>query len=800
MVGVAAAGLLLAWTVTGQSSQAGRPISTPVGETPEQSASAVVEQYCVGCHNDRTRTGGLSLQGRRLQAADAEVWEKVARKVGAGQMPPAGVPRPQAPVLDRFVATVESALDEFAAARPNPGPAVLHRLNRAEYANAVRDLLALDIDPAKLLPADETSHGFDNVADALGLSPVVLERYLAAADRVSALAVGDAPSRPVAQTWVARADSHQLQHLEGLPLGTRGGLVIEETLPADGEYQINARLYRTNNGFTRGLQSPHAVEFLVDGQPVFGTTVGGQEDWMALLTTPGPGADRVDARLQARVRLRGGPRAIAVTFVAKPRAENQAFFEPLINTTDVVDSDGVPRIDSVTITGPLTVDGPGDTPSRRRIFSCRAEGDARRDRACAQQIAQRLARLAYRRPVETAEIADLLSYYDQGRRADGTFEAGVQMVIRRILADPSFLFRAVEDPARVPAGAAFAVGDLELASSLSFFLWSSIPDDALLRVAEAGRLRDRAVFQQQVRRMLADPKASALVENFAGQWLQLRNLQRVAPDPMKYPDWDDNLRQAFRRETELLFESVMREDRSVLDLLRADYTFVNERLAQHYGMRGIVGSHFRRVPVAGEARRGLLGHGSILTVTSHPNRTSPVKRGKWVLEQLLGSPPPPPPPNVPPLDESVSRARPRTMKARMEEHRRNPTCANCHKLMDPVGLALENFDGVGGYRVREAGVRIDTATELADGTPIGGVADLRAAVLARPRVFARTFTENMLVYALGRGLTADDMPAVRAILRGAAAGDYRFSTIVEGVAASAPFRMRVKGASTERAE
>ncbi|MGE0446121.1 MAG: DUF1592 domain-containing protein [Vicinamibacterales bacterium] len=792
---MAAAWLLLAWTASGQSGQAGTG-QAPLGGTPEAAATAVVQQYCLGCHNDRTRTGGLSLQGRRLQPADAEVWEKVARKVSAGQMPPAGLPRPDAPALDRFVGTVEAALDGFADARPNPGVTVLHRLNRAEYANAVRDLLALDVDAAALLPADETSNGFDNVADALGLSPAVLERYLSAADRVSALAVGDAPSRPVAQTRVARADSHQLQHVEGLPLGTRGGLLIDETIPADGEYQISARLYRTNNGFTRGLQSPHDVEFLVDGARVFGTTVGGQDDWMTLLTTPGPGADRVDARLQARVRLQGGPRRIAVTFVAKPRAQNQAFFEPLVNTTDVVDSDGVPRIDSVTITGPLTVEGPGDTPSRRRIFSCRGDGNAQRERACAEQIARRLARLAYRRPVANAEIADLLEYYDRGRRGDGTFEAGVQMVIRRMLADPGFLFRAVEDPARVAAGAAFSISDIELASSLSFFLWSSIPDEELLRAAEAGRLRNRDVLLPQVRRMLADPKAGALVENFAGQWLQLRNLQRVSPDPMKYPNWDDNLRQAFRRETEMLFESLMREDRSILDLLRADYTFVNERLAEHYGMRGVVGSHFRRVPVANPARRGLLGHGSILTVTSHPNRTSPVKRGKWVLEQLLGAPPPPPP-NVPPLDESTSRARPRTMKERMEEHRRNPTCANCHRLMDPVGLALENFDGVGGYRVREAGVRIDTTTELADGTPIGDVTDLRDAVLSRPRVLARTFTENMLVYALGRGLTADDMPAVRAVLRAAAANDYRFSSIVEGIATSQPFRMRLKGPSAD---
>jgi len=789
----------LTLSASGQST-APAPTAPPVNSSLAEAAGGVrplVDTFCVSCHNDRARTGGLSLQGRSVASSEREVWEKVVRKVGAGQMPPPGAPRPDEATARAFVAGLEKTLDGFAAAHPNPGPPLLHRLNRTEYANAVRDLLAVDIDPGALLPADETSHGFDNIADALGVSPLLLERYLSAADKISALAVGDPSTRPIALTFPARADSHQSEHIEGLPLGTRGGLLIANSFPVDGEYQISAKLYRTNNGFTRGLQFPHDVEFSVDGERVFQATVGGQDDWVTLLATPGPGADRVDARLQTRVAVKAGARRIGVTFVEKTGARNQAWFRPLIGTTDVVDADGVPRIDSVTITGPFHVSGPGDTASRRRLLTCRPTTEPHSERACATTIARTLARRAFRRPVAPSEVQALLAYFDEGRSAHGTFDAGVQRLVRRVLADPAFLFRTETEPAGVPVGSAYAIGDIELASRLSFFLWSSIPDDELLRAAETGRLSNPRVFAAEVRRMMDDPKASALVSNFAGQWLQLRNLQRVAPDPMKYPDFDDDLRQAFRRETELLVESIVREDRSLLDLLRADYTYVNERLARHYGIPGISGSQFRRVPVVDDARRGLLGHGSILAVTSHPNRTSPVKRGKWVLEQLLGSPPPPPPPNVPSLDESANGSKPRTMKDRMEEHRRSPACANCHRLMDPVGLALENFDGVGAFRMREAGVRIDTATELSDGTAIAGVNELRSALLARSDRFTRTFIENLLTYALGRGLVADDMPAVRTIARRAAARDYRFSAVLEGIVTSMPFRMRLKTAGGE---
>ncbi len=761
---------------------------TAQGRAPADGTTAFLDRYCVSCHNDRARSGGLSLQGAALGPANAEVSEAVLRKLGARQMPPAGAPRPDDTTLDGFVGTLEARMDSVVPTLP-PGAPGVHRLNRAEYVNAIRDLLALDIDGAALLPPDETSFGFDNIADALGITPSLLERYLGAAATVSALAVGDVTSRPVARTYVARGDSHQRAHIEGLPLGTRGGLLIDETIPLDAEYEISARLYRTNNGFTRGLAFAHEVEFNVDGERVLATTVGGADDWLTLLTTPGEGADRVDARLRVRVPLKAGPRRIGVTFVEKTGARNQAFFRPLNGTADVVDSDGVPRIDGVTITGPYNVTGPGDTPSRRRIFTCQPAA-TQDEAACARQIVSSLARQAFRRPVAPDDLEHLLGYFTDGRAASGTFDGGVQLALRRILADPAFLFRVEQEPAGVRPGQAYAVDDLALASRLSFFLWSSLPDEELLALAGANRLHEEPVLLAQTRRMLADRRSAAFVENFAGQWLQLRNLQRVAPDPMIFPDFDDDLRQAFRRETELLVDSIVREDRSIVDLLRADYTFVNERLARHYGIPGVTGTAFRRVPVSNPVRQGLLGHGSMLTVTSHPNRTSPVKRGKWVLEQLLGAPPPPPPPNVPPLDEDDTASGPRTMKVRMESHRRNPACANCHRLMDPVGLALENFDGVGRWRPREAGLPIDASTELSDGTPIDGVIDLRTALLARSDGFVRTFTENLLTYALGRGLTAGDMPAVRTILRGAAANDHRLSALVAGVVTSVPFRMR----------
>ena len=776
--------------------EAQAPPPAAVSAAEASTYRGVVDRYCVTCHNDRLKTAGLSLEARDFARVsnDAEVWERVIRKITAGSMPPAGMPRPDEATLGATVNWLVATLDRAAAARPDPGRTVLHRLNRAEYRNAVRDVLVLDVDVNALLPADELSHGFDNVADALGMSPVLLERYLSAADRISALAVGDPGIAAGTETYPARGDSKQLEHIEGLPLGTRGGLMVTRHFPLDGEYAISARLWRTNNGFTRGLSAAHQVEFSVDGERVFVSSVGGPEDWQTLLSNPAS-ADRFDARLQARVRISAGSHVLGVAFVEKTGARNTSLYRPLLGNTDSVDSDGVPRIDVVMVTGPFSATGPGDTASRRRVFTC-APARAADERRCATSIVSTIARRAFRRPVTAGDTAVLMDFYDQGRRR-GTFDAGVQMAIRRVLADPAFLFRAEREPAGVAAGTPSRVSDLELASRLSFFLWSSIPDEELLKLAEQGRLSGQAVFQQQVRRMLADPKSAALVANFSGQWLQLRNLERVSPNPMEFPDFDDDLRQAFRRETELFFGSIVSEDRSVLDLLRADYSFVNGRLARHYGIAGINGSQFRRVAVTDEARKGLLGQGSILTLTSHPNRTSPVKRGKWILENLMGSPPPPPPPNVPPLKEAGELPRPRTMKERMAEHRSNPTCANCHRLMDPLGLAMENFDGIGAWRARDAGTRIDATSQLADGTAVDGAVALRQSLLARPEVLVRTMTENLMIYALGRGLMAGDMPAIRGAMRAAAPGDFRFSSLVFGIVNSTPFRMRTAASLKE---
>jgi mono/diheme cytochrome c family protein len=772
--------------------------ATPVAGGPS-TYQPVVEKYCVTCHNDRLKTGGLSLQGHDLSAVvqDAELWEKVVRKLSNGQMPPLGAPKLDAATTGQFVTALTTTLDRAAARHPNPGHPMIHRLNRSEYANAVRDLLRLNIDVTGLLPADELSSGFDNIADALGVSPLLIERYLTAADRVAATAVGDPEIVAGSDTFVPRGDTQQLDHIEGLPLGTRGGLLIKQTFPLDATYVISAKLYQTNNGFTRGLAAPHDLEFSVDGERVFLNTVGGPEDFANLMANPAY-AEAVDKRLTARVPIKAGAHVVGVTFVRKTGALNVSVYKPLQAPVDTVDSDGAPKLDSVTIRGPFDVTGPGDTASRRQIFSCRpsTQND---ERACASTIATTLSRRAFRRPVSTEDVARLMKYYDLGRVKAGGFESGVQMVVRRILSDPEFLFRVERDPVNVPVGTPYKVGDLELASRLSFFLWSSIPDDTLLQLATQKQLHDPTVFAAQVKRMLADPKADALVSNFAGQWLQLRNLQRSSPDLMEFPDFDDGLRQGFRQETEMFFASLLRGNRSVLELLTADYTFVNERLARHYGIPGVAGSAFRRVTVTDESRRGLLGQGSMLLVTSHPNRTSPVKRGKWILENLLGAPPPPPPPNVPPLVETKDADHPMTMKERMEEHRRNPVCANCHRLMDPIGLALENYDGIGAARVRDHGVKIDASTQLADGTSVDGVNQLRQAILKRSDIFVRTFTENLLTYAVGRGLGGEDMPAVRTILRNTAPQHYRMEDIVQAIVTSTPFQMRIKPAAAGEA-
>jgi hypothetical protein len=725
-----------------------------------------------------------------------ETWEKVVRKLRSGAMPPPGARRPDQATADRLVGWLESELDRAAAAQPNPGRPFLHRLNRAEYANTIRDLLALDVDVTSLLPPDDSAYGFDNIAEALKVSPVLLERYIDAAGKISAIAVGDPDIGPSGETYRIRQDVSQDQHIEGLPLGTVGGMLVRHIFPLDGEYDFRVTLFRTNTGAMRGLEYPHELEITVDGQRVFLVPVGGKDDLKALFEKVGT-PDAIDARLRVRVPVKAGVRAVSVAFLQKPPVQDTIRLQPYLRSSaDTVNFTGRPHIDTFTIIGPSNVTGPGDTPSRRRVFVCRPAGAAD-EGPCATRIISTLARRAYRRSVSATELQRLITFYQAGRHEGRSFDAGIELVLRRILASPSFVYRVEPDPVDLAPGTAYRISDFELASRLSFFLWSSVPDEELFKVAEQGRLKDPATLEQQVRRMLADPRADALVVNFAGQWLQLRNLRTTLPNSEEFPDFDDNLRQSFQRETELFFKSIVREDRNVLDLLTADYTFLNERLARHYGVTNIYGSHFRRVTVTDEARRGLLGQGSVLTVTSHPDRTSPVLRGKWILDNLLGAPPPAPPPDVPALKENGEGQRPRTMREQMEEHRANPNCATCHKVMDPLGFALENFDAVGAWRSRDAGNAIDASGQLADGTKVDGIVMLRQALLKRPDVFVGTLTEKLLTYALGRGIGYYDMPTVRAIVRASSERNYRFSTLVLGIVSSKPFQMRTT-ASQER--
>ncbi|HEY1302250.1 MAG TPA: DUF1592 domain-containing protein [Vicinamibacterales bacterium] len=751
---------------------------------------AAIDRYCVTCHNQRTKASGLALDTVDPSHPDAapDVWERVVRKLRTRTMPPQGLPRPDEATYRTLVTSLESELDRAAALHPNPGHPQIRRLNRSEYANAVRDLLNLDLDVSALLPPDDAAYGFDNIADMLGTSPALLERYLVAADRVSALAVG-APVSPGSDTYRVRQDRSQDQHIEGLPLGTVGGLVAEHVFPVDAEYKFSLALFRTNLSAIRGLEHPHQVEITIDGARVFITTIGGETEKEGAGGTITDRSDAVDAKLQVRVPVTAGPHAIGATFVRKIGESTQRLRPLLRSSAGTYDSTGRPHIESLTIAGPFNPAGPGDTSSRQRVFVCRPSSRSQED-ACASKIIVTLARRAFRRPVTRADLDRLLTFYRSGRQ-NGTFDSGVQLALRRMLASPWFVFR-VEDGGGAKPGTIQRISDLDLASRLSFFLWSSIPDDQLLDLATRKQLSDPVVLEREVRRMIADPRADGLVSNFAGQWLHLRNLKTITPNHDEFPDFDDTLREAFQRESELFFNAVMREDHSVLDLLTADYTFVNERLARHYGIPYVYGSHFRRVTLTDEARRGLLGKGALLMVTSHADRTSPTVRGKWILENILGTPPPPPLPNVPPL-EAGSDAAPRTIRERLERHRASVTCAGCHKMMDPIGFAMENFDAVGAWRTRDAGLPLDASGQLADGTTVNGVVALRNALLARSDVFVQTLTEKLMTYALGRGLQSYDMPAVREVVRKSAHNDYRFSAIIMGIVSSPPFQMRMAG-------
>ena len=779
-------GVLLGVQVfTAGSPQSGR---ADVADSP-QAYRAVLNQYCVTCHNARLQTGGLAFDRIDFAsiAAHAETLEKVVRKLRTRTMPPQGAPHPGEAAIAGLASWLENELDRAAVASPDPGRPLLHRLNRAEYSYAIRDLLALDVDATSLLPPDDSSFGFDNVADVLGTSPVLIEQYVAAARKISAMAMGDRSIAPSAETYRVRHDASQHRHLEGMPLGTIGGIRVRHYFALDAEYTLQLKLFRTNLNAIRGLEHPSQIEIAVDGKRVFLGSVGGEDDLKALFENPAPNSDRIDARLQVTVPIKAGPRDITAAFLEKPPAGNSLHLQSFRRSSaDPLDFTGWPHLASLTVTGPFRVEGPGDTPSRRRVFVCSpaSSGD---EEACARRIIRGIARRAYRGDITDADIDRLLAFYRDARR-EGGFEAGIQMALRRILASPKFLVRVEREPGSTRARGPYAVSDIELASRLSFFLWSSIPDDELLNLAEAGRLGGDGVLEQQVRRMLADPRSRALVENFAGQWLHLRNLRNIVPNSELFPDFDDNLRQGLLRVAELFVDSTIREDRNVLDLLTADYSFVNERLAKHYGIPGIYGSHYRRMRVQPE-RAGLLGKGAVLLVTSHTDRTSPVLRGKWILENILGTPPPAPPPDVPALDETDG-GRPRSMREQIERHRASPVCASCHKAMDPLGLALENFDAVGAWRTRDAGQPIDPSTQLADGSTVDGVTALRAALVRDPEVFVGTLTEKLMIYALGRGLRYQDMPAVRRVVREARDNGFRFSAIVTGVVKSQPFRTR----------
>ena len=809
---IALAALLFAPTPVRAAGQASEAVAAPSNAAGTESTAAaaaesaeyraVLDRYCTTCHSDRLQTAGLTLESVDMAhvGQGAEVWEKVIRKLRAREMPPPRRPRPDAATYVAFVDWIETELDRAAAADPNPGNETVHRLNRTEYTNAIRDLLALEIDGRELLPADDLSYGFDNIADVLSLSPSLLERYMLAAGKIAETAIGDPSIRSTTAVYTTSPVLMQHTRMSELhPFGSRGGFATRHYFPVDGEYEFKVTLERTHGDAIKGLQRRNELEVRLDRARVARFEIGAdgqREAWNAVFNLT-PYERNADADLRFRMPVQAGMREVALSFLRRS-ALPEGVREP-VSAAETYhyagDRDAPMAVWIVEIEGPFLANAPAAdaaTPSRERIFTCLPDGSAA-EPACAQEILGGLARRAFRRPVTDDDLAALMAFYDVGH-ARGGFESGIEFALRAILVDPEFLFRIEHDPPDAAPGAPYRLSDLELASRLSFFLWSSIPDDELLDVAARGALRDEGVLRAEVRRMLVDPKASALVDNFAGQWLFLRNMRSVKPDPVAFPEFDGNLREAFTRETELWFESQIKEDRSVIEVLTSDYTFVNERLAKHYGVPNVAGNHFRRVTLPDERRRGILGQGSVLTATSYANRTSPVKRGVWVLENLLGAPPPPPPADVPGLEDSDSVAdpsnpesRPRSVRERMERHRTDPVCASCHVRMDPLGFALESFDAIGGYR--ELPVE-ETSGTLPSGRELNGPASVREMLLANREDFVGTVTEKLLTYALGRGVEYYDHPWIRRIVRQAEADDYRWSSLILGIVESTPFQMR----------
>jgi mono/diheme cytochrome c family protein len=767
----------------------------PLAAQPAGSAAAyraLVDEYCVTCHNDRTRTANFSLEKIDFAAVGdrPEIFEKVVRKLRAGVMPPPDVRRPPLAEYEALRDWLEAEIDRKAAARINPGAVVLHRLNRTEYANVIRDLLDLDVDVTTLLPPDDSARGFDNIAGSLTLSPTLLEAYTTAATRVARVAVGYWKT-PTESTYLAPGDTSQNQQIEGLPLGTRGGMLVRHTFPADGEYKFSIQNFGIGS-FIPGEQ----LELIIDGEAAH------RFKYQGVGLSQGMAGDEGDGVLQITIPVKAGSRVVGATFLAtnyRPSLDMiKQYDRKSLENNSIPQLQYYPAIGFVRIQGPFAPERPTDSRSMRRVFTCRPAAVSQEE-ACARSILSTLARRAYRRPPAAQDLVTLTTFYEEGRR-QGTFEDGIELALRRLLSSPQFLVRAEREPVKIAAGQAYRISDLELASRLSFFLWSSIPDDELVAAASQGRLSNPRSLEQQVRRMLADPRSDALVRSFAAQLLYLRNLDATSPDGVVYPEWDNELRQSFRREAELFFDSIIREDRNIVDLLTADYTFVNERLARHYGIPNVYGSHFRRVTLGPEldCRRGLLGKGSFLAVTWTQNfRTSPVKRGVWVLENILGTPPPEPPAAVPPLEDSAGgNAKTLTLREQMALHRKNQPCAGCHKIMDPIGFALENFDADGKWRTKhggDGGAAIDASAQLFDGQLVDGPAGLRQALLRYSPQFVRIFAERLMTYATGRGVEYSDMPAIRSIARDAARENNRFSALVLGVVRSPQFQMRAKG-------
>jgi hypothetical protein len=762
-------------------------------QTPTQPApGAVLEKYCAGCHNDKAKTGGLTLSNIDFThpGARAGQLEKVSMKLRAGMMPPPGMPRPDAGTVKAVVTAIEDAIDKEAAGRPNPGRPILHRLNQVEYTNSVRELLDLKIDAGAFLPDDDMSQGYDNMSDVLTISPTLLESYVRAAGKISRLSVGDKEAAPAVDTYVVPQSISQTKHIDGTPFGTRGGIVIQHNFPADGEYVFRMSFYYSSIGPVFGDNKPSEgsqIEISVDGERVSLMNFNGRMKVSDIIKT-------------APIRITSGPHKISAAFLEKFAGPVQDFVMPFqqaladLSTGHINGLTGLPHLRNLGIDGPYNVTGVSDMPSRRKILTCKPTS-AKDEVPCATRIISALARQAFRRPVTDVDLRTLMVSYQTGR-SQGGFDAGIRLAVQAILADPEFIFRFERVPAGVTAGSNYRVSDLELASRLSFFLWSSPPDEQLITLGAQNKLKDPAVLEQQVKRMLLDPRSEALSKNFASHWLQLQNLDDVHPDVFLFPDWDRNLTNSARRETEMFFDNLVHEDRSVMELLNANYTFVDERLARHYGIPNVIGNRFRRVEVSDENRRGLLGHASILTLTSMATRTSPVVRGKWILDVLLGTPPPNPPPNVPPLKEAGTTKENTTgdklpsVRERMEMHRASASCASCHRVIDPIGFSLENFNAVGAWRTKDSGEMIDPSGQLVDGTPVNSPATLRQAIAKQDALFLRNFSRNLLMYSLGRVLQDFDMPTVRGVAGEAARNNNRFSSFVMAIVKSTPFQMR----------